>query len=354
LKIHPTGNHTLQSQDLDSASQMEGQFVRVERDMITRRSFVSTSSTIGAGLALGFSCDAQLVTEIKCPEMVIDTHTHFYDPSRNQGVPWPTPEEKELYRPVYPENYKNLNQPCKVTGTVVVEASAWLDDNQWILDLAAKDPFIVGFVGNISLGEANFQAELDKLAKNKIFRGIRLPGTALKEALQNSEKLDRLKHLAALDLSLDVLGNVSDLDAVARISDKIPQLRMIVDHVANVKIDGKTPPQAWLTGMNALKSRPNVFAKLSGLVEGTGKRDGTTPSKIEFYRPILDYVWEVFGQKRVVYGSNWPVSGLFAPCDAVLILALKYSELHGDEAMNDIFAGNASRCYKWLNRGLMP
>jgi len=31
---------------------------------------------------------------------VIDTHTHFYDPTRSQGVPWPPREDKLLYRPV--------------------------------------------------------------------------------------------------------------------------------------------------------------------------------------------------------------------------------------------------------------
>jgi L-fuconolactonase len=330
---------------------MPSLFVRVESEMMTRRHFIAKTSVVGGALTMALKTSAQVVTEISCPPLIIDTHTHFYDPTRKQGVPWPTPAEKELYRPVFPEDYKNLPQPCKITGTVVVEASSWLDDNQWILDLAAKDPFIVGFVGNISLAEPSFEKVLERFSKNKVFRGIRLSGSALKEALQNGEKMDRLKRLSELDLSLDVLANVPDLESVAKISEKIPGLRMVVDHVANVKIDGKTPPTPWIAGMKTLNQCPNVYAKLSGLVEGAGKRDGTTPDKIAFYRPILDYVWENFGQKRIIYGSNWPVSSLFAPCDSVLILALKYSELHGPEAMNDIFAGNAKRCYKWLNRG---
>ena len=77
--------------------------------------------------------------------MIIDTHTHFYDPSRPQGVPWPGPENELLYRTVLPEHYRQIAEPEGVTGTVVVEASAWLDDNQWILDLAKDDPFNVIF-----------------------------------------------------------------------------------------------------------------------------------------------------------------------------------------------------------------
>ena len=72
--------------------------------------------------------------------MIIDTHTHFYDPTRPEGVPWPNPDDDVLYRRVMPDDYKALAVPEGATGTVVVEASKWLDDNQWILDLAADEP----------------------------------------------------------------------------------------------------------------------------------------------------------------------------------------------------------------------
>ena len=62
---------------------------------------------------------------------VIDTHTHFYDPTRPQGVPWPPREDKLLYRPVLPKDYRALPVPQPVTGTVVVEASPWVEDNQF-------------------------------------------------------------------------------------------------------------------------------------------------------------------------------------------------------------------------------
>ena len=72
---------------------------------------------------------------------VVDTHTHFYDPSRPQGVPWPPKSETTLYRTVLPAEFQKLAEPQGVKGTVVVEASAWVEDNQWVLDLAANDPF---------------------------------------------------------------------------------------------------------------------------------------------------------------------------------------------------------------------
>jgi hypothetical protein len=71
---------------------------------------------------------------------VIDAHTHFYDPTRPEGVPWPPRDERMLYRRVLPKDYLALPMPQPVTGTVVVEASPWVEDNRWVLDLAALSP----------------------------------------------------------------------------------------------------------------------------------------------------------------------------------------------------------------------
>ena len=36
------------------------------------------------------------------PSTIIDTHAHFYDPSRPAGVPWPPKDDAKLYRTVLP------------------------------------------------------------------------------------------------------------------------------------------------------------------------------------------------------------------------------------------------------------
>ena len=70
--------------------------------------------------------------------MIVDTHVHFIDPTRPQGAPYPDPqEESRLYRTVLPLHFKGITAPLGVTGVVVVEASHWVEDNQWILDMAA-------------------------------------------------------------------------------------------------------------------------------------------------------------------------------------------------------------------------
>ena len=102
--------------------------------MISRREFASTTAVATGVLLTG------------CAGLkaggggILDTHTHFYDPTRESGVPWPAKTDALLHRTVLPKHYRSLRVPQRVDGTVVVEASPLVEDNQWILDLAADDP----------------------------------------------------------------------------------------------------------------------------------------------------------------------------------------------------------------------
>lgn len=280
---------------------------------------------------------------------MIDCHTHFYDPTRPEGVPWPRPSDTALYRPVYPRDYLAVASPQGVTGTIVVEASAWLQDNEWVLGLAADNAVIKGFVGRLSPGEPSFGAALSRYVRSPLFRGIRVSGADV-DALTGADKVRDLGMLADHDLSLDVNGTVASLPRVAALARAVPRLRIVIDHVANVAIDGKAPPADWTRGMQLASGQANVFCKVSGLVEGTGRRNGTAPADVDFYRPVLDAVWERFGEERLLYGSNWPVSEAFAPFGTVHRIVSQYFHTLGDRAARQYFSENAQAVYKWVKR----
>ncbi len=277
---------------------------------------------------------------------LIDTHAHFYDPTRAQGVPWPPRDDKLLYRPVLPKDYRALSVPRPVTGTVVVEASPWLEDNQWVLDLATREPFIVGFVGNLPVGTKAFAGHLKRFAANKLFRGIRLRDRKLEGTLDDSAFVSDLKLLADHDLSVDLVGGREILSYADRLAKEVPKLRIIIDHLAGVVVDGKVPPADWVQQMRPLVRRPKVYCKLSGLVEGTGRSNGSAPRDVEFYRPVLDAMREMFGPERLIYASNWPVSERFAPLATVQGIVGEYFRSYGRRAEQMVFAQSAKGAYR--------
>ncbi len=306
---------------------------------ITRRTFL-TAATLGS---------ASLV-RAAAPAEIIDTHTHFYDPTRPQGVPWPSRDDRLLYRRVLPEHFERLAGPLGVTGTVVVEASPWVEDNQWLLDLANRNRVIVGVVGRLMVDGENFERDLERFARDRRFRGIRVNHAELQARLGQRRFDAGLQALAERELTLDVNGGPALLADVPRLAREHPRLRVVVNHEANVSIDGREVPAEWRRGLQAAAEQPRVYCKVSALAEGTGRRDETAPREVAYYRPVLDALWASFGERRLLYGSNWPVSERAAPYATVLAIVREYFQGKGQQAAARFFASNARDAYGSLRR----
>jgi L-fuconolactonase len=318
----------------------------VAANALSRRSFLAHSAALiaasgGHGPLLAAD---QPKAHPGCP--VIDTHTHFYDPTRPEGVPWPGKGDPVLYRPVLPAEFFALTESLGVVETVVVEASPWFEDNAWLLGLAKQETRLTGIVGNLTPGTPEFAGRVRELARNPRYRGFRINQGLLAKNLGEQAFLRDLAVVAELGLVLDVNGG-PDLPAdVARLARAVPNLTIAINHLANVKHDGKAVPKEWREGMAAAAACEHVWVKVSALVEGVSGQKGAIPNDAAFYRPALDTVWELFGEKRLVYGSDWPVSARFAPYETVQQIVRDYFATKGKEATRLYFADNARRLYR--------
>jgi predicted TIM-barrel fold metal-dependent hydrolase len=276
----------------------------------------------------------------------IDTHTHFYDPRRSQGVPWPPQTDAVLYQPHLPADFRALAEPLGVVGTVIVEASAWLEDNQWILDLAKDEPFIVGFIGRLEAGKPEFAAQLARFAANPLFRGIRLNAKTLAGGLDTPAFADDLRRLADRGLTLDVVGGADSLDASLRACAAAPGLRVVIDHLPfNVWDD---EPEKARAALSAAAGVPLLYAKVSNVLR---QREGQPLDDPAVYAPRLDLIWEAFGPQRLVFGSNWPVSNRVGPYALVHRIVADYFAAKGPAAAAQYFWKNSRAAYGWVPRG---
>jgi L-fuconolactonase len=279
--------------------------------------------------------------------MIIDTHTHFYDPTRPEGIPWPREDNELLYRTVLPEHHRAESQTEGVTGTVVVEASSWLEDNQWILNLAADDPWIVGLVGHVDPNQEAFGSDIERLADNPLLRGIRLGGSWF-EDIDAGSLMSDVETLAKKGLELDVLMNVDRWDNLCELAKRIPELTIVINHIALVPVDGNAPDQHWVECMNRAADFPKVYMKGSGVVETTV--DKPAPADPAYYTPTLDALWEAFGEDRIVYGSNWPVSDAYTDYSTMINVVRTYFEAKGAEAAEKYWWKNAKAAYGFIER----
>lgn len=286
------------------------------------------------------------------PIPIIDTHIHLFDPRRPEGVPWPPSDDPIRYKPALPDRLRGLAEPLGVVGAIELECSPWVEDNQWVLDIADEDPFIVGTVGSLELGESEFRPLLERFSANPLFRGVRYGNIwdrDLRGELEKPEFVEGLRVLAAAGLTLDTANQTVELlEDVIRATDLVPDLQVIVDHLPNLATP--TDPArraAYQAAMTELGSRPRVFVKVSAVLQN---RDGEVSYELDPYREKLDEIWETFGEDRLLYGSDWPNSDPLGSYAQVLAVVREYFMEKGPAAAEKYFWRNSVRAYGWTKR----
>ena len=324
----------------------------MSRISLRRRSFLKGVGTAAAGLLLDgagpgtlHGLCAEAGSARPCPS--VDTHIHVYDPARPQGVPWPPKNLDVLYSMHMPARFVTLTERLGVVGAVVVEASPWVEDNQWVLDVAKDNPIIVGFIGNLEVGQPQFASQLKRFAANPLFRGLRLRDVTIPKGPGEAAFVDDMKRLADRQLTLDVVGDTPILADVLRIKKMAPDLRVVIDHLPFHAWD-KDGSAAMRDALKEVAQLPRVYIKISDVPRQVG---GRLVEDLEFYRPGLDALWSLFGPDRAIYGSNWPVSDLVAPYASMYQIVANYFAGKGEADAHKFFWKNSLAAYSWVPRG---
>ena len=126
--------------------------------------------------------------------------------------------------PALPARYRALAVPLGAVGAVKVEASPWIEDNLWVLEVAERDPIIVGVIGNLEPEKPEFPEYLERYHKNALFRGIRcgnLWGRDITAQVESTAFISGLRRLADADLVMDTANpRLSLLEAMVRVTDR--------------------------------------------------------------------------------------------------------------------------------------
>ncbi len=314
----------------------------------SRRRFLRNTASLACAAALPRA--AQAGTPFHRP--ILDAHIHLFDPTRPGGVPWPEPSDTVLYRPALPGRYAALAKPEGVLGAIAIECSPLPSDNDWLLQTAAKSPLIVGVIGDLDPALPTFAAELDRLAANPLFRGIRygnLWHRDLGQHIDNRLFTDNLNRLTQHHLVLETANpNPQLLTDLLRLTQKLPDLRAIIDHLPQaIPPADPSAGAVYLSTIKQLSENPNIFVKGSEIPR---RINGTVSLTLDPYRPWLDTLWDLFGEDRLFFGSDWPNSDQLTPVSDVFRLARSYLATRSPSAARKFFWNNAIAIYKWHPR----
>jgi L-fucono-1,5-lactonase len=276
---------------------------------------------------------------------IIDCHIHLFDKTRPQGAPYPTDLQPGLT--MLPPRYRATVNSTGIVGVIVTECSSLPEDTLWVLDLCKSDPLFVGHCGYLDFGTRNFVNYFDRFHSNKMFLGVRyrnVAGRSFERGLDRPLFVADIKTMTDAGLVMEYGGHPS---VILKLADKLsPTAKIVIPHYPRLNI---TPDQreSYMTPLRELGRRPNIAMKLSGVTKIV---DGKAVGDLNLLRGWLDELWELFGEDRVVYGTDYPHEDRTAPFLNVLNTAVSYVKEKSPAAQEKVFWRNSTRIYRWQKR----
>lgn len=270
--------------------------------------------------------------------MIIDAHQHFWQVARGD-YNWLTPDLAPLYRNYLPPDLTPLMDHNGIDGTILVQAAPTIAETEFMLRIADDTPFVLGVVGWVDFESPTVAADIARLAAHPKLVGLRPMIQDIKDDdwMLGNALSPAFEAMIAHDLTFDALVLPRHLPRLAKLLQRHPNLRTVIDHGAKPNIAGKTFT-AWAEDIAGIAQNTSCYCKLSGLV--TEATDAWTPSDIA---PYIHHLLAVFGPDRLVWGSDWPV--LNVASDYSTWFDLAQSVLNDDSAKQAVFGANAQALY---------
>lgn len=271
----------------------------------------------------------------------IDSHVHFwkFDKDRDR---WITNEMKLLRQNYLPEQLTLTLNRNNVGGVIAVQADSSELETHFLIELANTHPIIKGVVGWVDLQQEGLESRLDYFSTYPILKGWRHIVQAEADDFLLQPRFQRgVAFIQARNYAYDLLVYPRQLPAAVAFANTLANAPIILDHCAKPLIATKEITD-WEKWIRQLALAPHVYCKLSGLFTETNWKSW---SPADFY-PYLDVVFDAFGTKRLLFGSDWPVmllSGIYVQWKSLLE---KYMEAFTEEEKEAVFSGNARHVYQ--------
>ena len=284
---------------------------------------------------------------------IIDAHIHLFDGRRTQGAGYMGSAAYRAQSQIaLPGMIATLSRRSGIVGAIIVESSARVEDNAWYLEVSDHDPFMVGVSGRLDPYSPEFGENLTRFRKNPLYRAIRASRyytNADGKVTLDAVAVNNLKLLAQADLAQDTANpSMALMTANVMLADAIPNLRIIMDHLPSFDPapDGQAAYEAVVKEMAA---RPNIFVKLTEVYHP--RLDNK--QVVADYTPLrdrLEYLYGLFGEDRVMFGTDYPNSYGVATISEQVGLMKKFFSTKTRAQAEKYFWRNAARIYKYVKR----
>jgi L-fuconolactonase len=241
---------------------------------------------------------------------IIDTHVHIWD-LQNIRYPWLDGDTTILNRSYAIDELEPARKEAGITSGVFVQAEDSFADADYMLAMCETTPWMTGAVCWLPLldPEATEKVLSKKYLKNKYFKGVRhlIHFDANPKWMLQEKVLESLAILVKYNLPYDVVGILTEhIETALKVAEKVPELRMVFDHLNQPPISTNERFGRWGELMQEAATHKNFYAKISGLGTVTKKKEGEWGE--DDLKPYVEFTLQHFGEDRCFCGGDWPVS----------------------------------------------
>ena len=270
---------------------------------------------------------------------VADAHFHVWDP-RTHYYPWlcdpqPIPfrygDYRALRKPYGLADYRADSAGWNVVRGVYVEAE-W-DPRDPLGEMNFISKFIQTGFPTVAIAQAwlhhdDCAAVLEAHARHPFVRGVRhkpKPGM-----MDDAKWRAGYQRLAPLGLHFELQAPWRQLDEAARLARDFPGTTLVLNHTGLPDEN----LEEWKRAMALLAACPNAAVKISGL------------GNVQRKREVVLATIELFGTRRAMFASNFPVDSLRASFDAIFSGFDEITRGFAAAERRALFHDNAVRLYR--------
>ncbi|SPE40255.1 Amidohydrolase 2 [Candidatus Sulfopaludibacter sp. SbA3] len=227
---------------------------------------------------------------------IIDPHVHVWkhDPKYPFAGGARVPD-----RDATPEMLLDLMKANGVSKTVIIQVIHYKYDNSFLADVLKRFPGTFQGVSRVDPLDPEAPDHLSRLTEQG-FRGVRLSpsGDASGDWFRGPLMPPLWKRCSDLKVPMTVLAPITRMPDVAALLEKLPDLTVVIDHMADCPID----KPAELEKLIALKRFPKLFVKISH-TWSISKQPYPWTDAQEYVKRLH----AAYGPQRLMWATDWPI-----------------------------------------------
>lgn len=277
--------------------------------MLTRRHFLSSAVALPAAAILP-ACASLTSPDAQKGPLLIDSHVHVWkaDPRYPFASGASVPEGVDASA----ETLLELMKANGVSRTVLIQVIHYKWDNRYLRDVLKRYPQYFQGVARVDPNDPASPDHLTQLTEEG-FRGVRLSpmGTPDGDWISGPLMPSLWARCEQLKVPMTLLAPATRLPEITKLIERYPDLTVVIDHMADTPLDQPRQLQSLL----ALARYPNVYVKISHLWSLSKQAYPYNDSLA-----MLKTLYQVFGAKRLMWGTDHPISLPYATYAQVVAL----------------------------------